>query len=47
MITGSEQPQYREKALAAGAVALFEKPVNYAELRKAILQALGSRPGKV
>jgi CheY-like chemotaxis protein len=47
MITGSEQPQYREKALAAGAVALFEKPVNYFELRKAILEALGSRPEKV
>jgi CheY-like chemotaxis protein len=47
MITGSEQAQYLEKARAAGAVALFEKPVNYADLRKAILEALGSRPEKV
>jgi CheY-like chemotaxis protein len=46
MITRCEQPHYREKALAAGAVALFEKPVNYSELRDAILQALGRRPSK-
>ena len=47
MITGSESAQYREEALAAGAVAFFQKPVKYSELLAAILQALGSRSGKV
>jgi CheY-like chemotaxis protein len=47
MITGSDSVQYREEALAAGAVAFFQKPVRYSDLLAVILQALGSRPGKV
>ena len=47
MISGSEQAQHREKALAAGAIAYFQKPVQYSELLATILQALGSRPGRV
>lgn len=43
MMTGSEAAQYREQALAAGAVAFFQKPVKYQELHAAILQAIGSR----
>jgi two-component system, sensor histidine kinase and response regulator len=45
MITGSDAARYREEALAAGAVALFQKPAKYSELLAAILQALGSRAG--
>lgn len=40
-ITGSETQQYQEKARAAGAVALFQKPVDYKVLLPAILQAIG------
>jgi len=47
MITGSDPAEHREKALAAGAVAFFQKPVKYSELLAAIQQALGSGPGKV
>ena len=46
MMTGSESAQYREQALAAGAVAFFQKPVKYHDLRAAIMQALGSRSSK-
>ena len=41
MVTGSDPEQHREKALAAGAVAFFQKPVKYSELRAAISHALG------
>ncbi|MBP9900233.1 MAG: response regulator [Verrucomicrobiota bacterium] len=41
LISGEEARQHREKALAAGAVAFFEKPVPYADLLAAILPALG------
>lgn len=37
LISGEEARQHREKALAAGAVAFFEKPVPYADLLAAIL----------
>jgi len=47
MITGSDSAQHRKEALAAGAVAFFQKPVEYSELLAAILQALGSRSEKV
>jgi len=46
MMTGSESAQYREQALAAGAVAFFQKPVRFHDLRAAIMQALGSRSSR-
>lgn len=47
MVTGADSAQHREKALAAGAVALFQKPVKFSELLVAIQQALGTEPKKV
>lgn len=41
LISGEESAKYKEKALAAGAVAFFQKPVPYPELLATILQALG------
>jgi CheY-like chemotaxis protein len=40
LISGGESAEYREKALAEGAVAFFQKPVVFAEILKAMLQAL-------
>jgi DNA-binding response OmpR family regulator len=39
-MTGGDPAKFKEKALAAGAAAFFQKPVNYKELLAAILQAL-------
>jgi CheY-like chemotaxis protein len=44
VVTGVEQPEIEEEALAAGAVACFRKPVRYEDLRGAILQALSPAP---
>ena len=46
LISGAEAAEYKEKALAAGAVAFFPKPVVYKEILEAILKALGQPPGK-
>jgi len=41
MITGADAKLHQQQALAAGAVALFQKPVDYQQLLPTILQALG------
>jgi two-component system response regulator GlrR len=40
LITGSEAAHYRDKAVAAGAVAFFQKPVPFKDLMLAIERAL-------
>lgn len=44
LISGEGSSVHKENALAAGAVAFFEKPVVYKELRSAIITALGGDP---
>ena len=44
LISGSEASEYKAKAIAAGAVAFFQKPVAYKEILEVILKALGERP---
>ena len=41
LISGSEAAEYKTKALAAGAVAFFQKPVVYKEILEVILKTLG------
>ena len=43
-ITGEESAKFRERALSLGAVAFFQKPVNYEEFLVAIRRVLGQRP---
>jgi CheY-like chemotaxis protein len=43
VVSGADPARHKEKALAAGAVAFFQKPVTYSELLAAILQALPAR----
>ena len=45
MVGGGEPAKYEEQALAAGACAFFQKPMNYPELLAAILQALPGGTG--
>lgn len=45
LISGSDASEYKEKALAAGAIAFFQKPVAYKEILAAILTAL-PKPSK-
>ena len=45
-ITGAESAKYKEKALAAGAVGFFEKPVDFNELLKVMLKTLGRSAGE-
>jgi two-component system KDP operon response regulator KdpE len=40
LISGEDRDTHKEKALAEGAVAFFQKPVNYRELLAVILRAL-------
>jgi DNA-binding response OmpR family regulator len=40
IITMSQAPEYRERALAEGALAFFQKPINIEELLTTIRQAL-------
>lgn len=40
VVTGAESPEIKQRALAAGAVAFFQKPVNNAELLSAIQRTL-------
>jgi CheY-like chemotaxis protein len=47
VITGGDAAKSREKAMAAGAVAFFEKPVDFKELLGAMLPALGDIPAAV
>lgn len=44
IVTGADPSKYKEKLLAAGAVAFFEKPVDFGKLLAAILQILGNHP---
>ena len=46
LISGSDTAEYKEKALAGGAVAFFQKPVVYKEILEAILKALGPADAK-
>jgi CheY-like chemotaxis protein len=46
-ISGGDAAQYREKALSAGGVAFFQKPVNFTELLATILRALGDDPASL
>jgi CheY-like chemotaxis protein len=46
LISGSDSAEYKEKALAGGAVAFFQKPVVYQEILETILKALGSTEPK-
>jgi CheY-like chemotaxis protein len=41
LVTGAEIKQYQQQALAAGAVALFQKPVDYRQLLEVIVKTLG------
>ena len=43
-ITSGEPSKFREKALAAGAVAFFQKPVNQEEMLSVIRHTLGDPP---
>ena len=44
LISGSDTAEYKQKALAAGAVAFFQKPVVYREILEVILKTLGEKP---
>ncbi|HZR20775.1 MAG TPA: response regulator [Verrucomicrobiae bacterium] len=46
LISGSEAAEYKNRALAAGAIAFFQKPVNYQEILEAMLKALGEKPAQ-
>jgi CheY-like chemotaxis protein len=41
IITGSEDPKFRDRATAAGAVAFFQKPIEHDYLLKVIRATLG------
>jgi CheY-like chemotaxis protein len=42
IITGSEDPKYKERATSNGAVAFFHKPIDHDDLLKVIRATLGS-----
>ena len=44
LISGEDSKQHKERSLAAGAVAFFQKPVAYPELLAAMLRALDIEP---
>jgi CheY-like chemotaxis protein len=44
LISGTDNAEYREKALASGAVAFFQKPVVYAQILEVILKSLPQIP---
>jgi len=46
IITGSDDARNKERALANGAVAFFQKPVNHDELLKAIRASLSANAPK-
>jgi CheY-like chemotaxis protein len=41
IITGSEDPKYKERATSTGAVAFFHKPIDHDDLLKVIRATLG------
>jgi len=41
VITGGDPVKYKERALAAGAVSFFHKPINNDELLDVVSRALG------
>ena len=41
IITGSEDPKYKERAASSGAVAFFHKPIDHGDLLKVIRATLG------
>lgn len=45
LISGSDISEMKTKALEAGAVAFFQKPVDHKELLETILKTLGTSPG--
>ncbi len=47
IITGSEDPKYKERASSSGAVAFFHKPIDHDDLLKVIRATLGPTPAKV
>jgi CheY-like chemotaxis protein len=42
VITGSQEPKTKERAIAAGAVAVFQKPVEHDHLLEIVRVVLGS-----
>lgn len=46
LITGSEAAEYKDRALAAGAIAFFQKPVVYKDLLETILKTVPVSPAK-
>lgn len=44
VVTGGEASTYKDRALAAGALAFFHKPVDHDELLETIHQALRDKP---
>jgi len=44
IITGSDSPRLKERAMASGAAAFFQKPVDNDELVAAVQKILGPRP---
>ncbi|HLP78682.1 MAG TPA: response regulator [Candidatus Paceibacterota bacterium] len=44
VITGGDAAKYKDRALAEGAVAFFQKPVNNDELLATLRQILGANP---
>ena len=46
VVTGADPNQYKARALAAGAYAFFQKPVDLEELLGTIRQALGEAPNQ-
>ncbi|MGA3266702.1 MAG: response regulator [Verrucomicrobiota bacterium] len=47
IITGSEDPKYKERATSNGAVAFFHKPIDHDDLLKVIRATLAPMPAKV
>jgi CheY-like chemotaxis protein len=43
IITGGEPEKYEERALAAGAISFFHKPIEHEELLAVIHQTLGDQ----
>jgi CheY-like chemotaxis protein len=44
LMSGNDTPEYRQKALAAGAVAFFQKPIDYRELLAVVAKVLDKKP---
>ncbi len=45
LISGADSAKFKEKSLAAGAVAFFQKPVDFKQLLNVIVQTLALAPG--